>query len=183
MRARNLLQSLLAVSQAHRRPMYLQLMEQIRHWIAVSDWLPGHELPSIRALAVEVGVSVIIAKRAYLELERGGGHRDAKRSSRVGRPRRSTSVKNATMKLDADEERAARVCRARRGKSVRWRQAGASSRYAKATFRKDRPNNTVQELSIRWSVDGQKFFFNRPVSGRNPLFSINADGSPAGFRG
>jgi hypothetical protein len=71
-----------------------------------------------------------------------------------------------------------------------WKSGGGGkrerirySRYAKATFRKDRPNNTVQELSIRWSVDGQKFFFNRPVSGRNPLFSINADGSPAGFRG
>jgi dipeptidyl aminopeptidase/acylaminoacyl peptidase len=38
-------------------------------------------------------------------------------------------------------------------------------------------NNTVQELSIRWSVDGQKFFFNRPVSGRMQLFSINADGT------
>ena len=38
-------------------------------------------------------------------------------------------------------------------------------------------NNTVQELSIRWSVDGQKFFFNRPVSGRNQLFSINVDGT------
>jgi GntR family transcriptional regulator len=45
--------------------MYLQLMEQIRHWIAVGDWLPGNELPSIRALAVEVGVSVIIAERAW----------------------------------------------------------------------------------------------------------------------
>jgi len=38
-------------------------------------------------------------------------------------------------------------------------------------------NNTVQELSIRWSVDGQKFFFNRPVSGPNQLFSINVDGT------
>ena len=40
MRAKNRLQSLLAVFQADRRPMYLQLMEQIRHWIAVADWLP-----------------------------------------------------------------------------------------------------------------------------------------------
>ena len=38
-------------------------------------------------------------------------------------------------------------------------------------------NNTVQELSIRWSVDGQKFFFNRPVPVRNQLFSINVDGT------
>jgi GntR family transcriptional regulator len=52
--------------------MYLQLMEQIRHRIAIGDWPPGQELPSIRALAVDVGVSVITVKRAYFELERGG---------------------------------------------------------------------------------------------------------------
>src|SRR5262245_8876472 len=33
--------------------------------IAVGDWLRGHELPSIRELAVDVGVRVTIAKRAY----------------------------------------------------------------------------------------------------------------------
>jgi TolB protein len=38
-------------------------------------------------------------------------------------------------------------------------------------------NNTVQELSIRWSVDGQKFFFNRPAPMRSQLFSINVDGT------
>ena len=64
--------SALTVSQADRRPMYLQLMEQIRRRIAVGDWPPGQELPSIRALAVEVGVSVITVKRAYFELERNG---------------------------------------------------------------------------------------------------------------
>ena len=62
----------LIISQADRRPMYLQIMEQIRHRIAVGDWPPGHELPSIRALAVSTQVSVITIKRAYLELERDG---------------------------------------------------------------------------------------------------------------
>jgi TolB protein len=38
-------------------------------------------------------------------------------------------------------------------------------------------NNTVQELSIRWSVHGTQFWFQRPVSGRNQLFKINADGT------
>ena len=52
--------------------MYLQIMEQIRRRIAVGDWQPGHELPSIRALAAAVQVSVITVKRAYLELERDG---------------------------------------------------------------------------------------------------------------
>ncbi|MPZ18272.1 MAG: GntR family transcriptional regulator [Luteitalea sp.] len=62
----------LLISQADRRPMYLQIMEQVRHRIAVGDWPPGHELPSIRALAATVQVSVITVKRAYFELERDG---------------------------------------------------------------------------------------------------------------
>jgi GntR family transcriptional regulator len=52
--------------------MYLQLMEQICQRVATADWPAGHELPSIRALAAEVRVSVITVKRAYLELERQG---------------------------------------------------------------------------------------------------------------
>jgi GntR family transcriptional regulator len=62
----------LLISQADRRPMYLQIMEQIRHRIAVGDWPAGQELPSIRALAASTQVSVITVKRAYLELEREG---------------------------------------------------------------------------------------------------------------
>jgi GntR family transcriptional regulator len=62
----------LLISHADRRPMYLQIMEQIRRRIAVGDWPPGRELPSIRALAAAVQVSVITVKRAYLELEREG---------------------------------------------------------------------------------------------------------------
>jgi GntR family transcriptional regulator len=64
--------SYITISQADRRPMYLQIIEQIRHRIAVGDWKSGDELPSIRALAVSTQVSVITVKRAYLELEREG---------------------------------------------------------------------------------------------------------------
>lgn len=60
----------LTISQADRRPMYLQIMEQIRRRIAVGDWQPGDEIPSIRALAASTRVSVITIKRAFLELER-----------------------------------------------------------------------------------------------------------------
>ena len=62
----------LIVSQADARPLYLQLMEQIRQRVAAGDWPPGYELPSIRELAADVRVSVITIKRAYLELEREG---------------------------------------------------------------------------------------------------------------
>jgi GntR family transcriptional regulator len=58
------------ISQADKRPMYLQIMEQIKQRVAVGDWKPGQALPSIRQLAVDFGVSVITVKRAYLELER-----------------------------------------------------------------------------------------------------------------
>lgn len=52
--------------------MYLQIVEQIRHRVAVGDWQPGQEMPSIRALAIDLRVSVITVKRAYLELEHAG---------------------------------------------------------------------------------------------------------------
>jgi GntR family transcriptional regulator len=60
------------ISQTDARPMYLQIMEQIRARIAAGDWPPGKELPSIRALAVDLNVSVITVKRAYLDLESEG---------------------------------------------------------------------------------------------------------------
>lgn len=52
--------------------MYLQIVEQIRRRIALGDWAPGQEIPSIRVLAAETRVSVITIKRAYFELEREG---------------------------------------------------------------------------------------------------------------
>ena len=62
----------LVISRSDGRPMYLQIMEQIRQRIAVGDWARGSEIPSIRQLAVALRVSVITIKRAYLELEREG---------------------------------------------------------------------------------------------------------------
>jgi GntR family transcriptional regulator len=60
------------ISQTDARPMYLQIMEQIRARIAAGDWEAGKELPSIRALAAALNVSVITIKRAYLDLENEG---------------------------------------------------------------------------------------------------------------
>src|SRR5580693_682314 len=60
------------ISQTDKRPIYLQIMEQIKRRIAVGDWAEGQGIPSIRQLAVDLQVSVITVKRAYLELEREG---------------------------------------------------------------------------------------------------------------
>jgi len=60
------------ISQTDARPMYLQILEQIRARVAAGDWPAGKELPSIRALAAALNVSVITIKRAYLDLESEG---------------------------------------------------------------------------------------------------------------
>jgi GntR family transcriptional regulator len=60
------------ISQSDKRPMYLQIMEQIKLRVSVGDWAEGQGIPSIRQLAVDLQVSVITVKRAYLELEREG---------------------------------------------------------------------------------------------------------------
>jgi len=62
----------IVISQTDSRPMYLQIMEQVKQRVAVGEWAPGDEIPSIRQLAVALRVSVITIKRAYLELEREG---------------------------------------------------------------------------------------------------------------
>jgi GntR family transcriptional regulator len=60
------------LSQTDGRPIYLQLMEQIKQRIAVGDWKKGEPIPSIRQLAADLQISVITVKRTYLELERAG---------------------------------------------------------------------------------------------------------------
>ena len=53
-------------------PMYRQVTDQIRDAIAAGDLQPEQLLPSIRELALELGVSVITIKRAYQDLEDAG---------------------------------------------------------------------------------------------------------------
>ena len=60
------------LSQVDGRPMYLQIIEQIKRRITLGDWQPGLKLPSIREFAVALRVSVITVKRAYQELESQG---------------------------------------------------------------------------------------------------------------
>lgn len=60
------------LSRTSDRPVYQQIIDQIKRRVSTGDWGPGLELPSIRALATELRVSVITVRRAYLELEREG---------------------------------------------------------------------------------------------------------------
>lgn len=60
------------LSQTDGRPMYAQIIEQIKNRVSVGDWPKGYKLPSIREMAVATKVSVITVKRAYQELESEG---------------------------------------------------------------------------------------------------------------
>ena len=77
--------------------MYLQIIEQVRLKVAVGDWPPGMELPSIRQLAADLAVSVITVKRAYQELEQEGVI--------LTQPGRGSIVAHAPAPQDAQWER------------------------------------------------------------------------------
>ncbi len=62
----------ITVSTFSPKPIYAQIEEQLRAGILSGDIEPEKELPSIRALAQSLRVSVITVKRAYEDLEREG---------------------------------------------------------------------------------------------------------------
>ncbi len=62
----------LFLSATDKKPMYLQIVEQITSKVLLGDWPAQMALPSIRELAADTQVSVITVKRAYAELEQAG---------------------------------------------------------------------------------------------------------------
>ena len=54
------------------QPIYSQIASQIKAQILSGELQPGDALPSIRALAKDLKISVITTKRAYDELENAG---------------------------------------------------------------------------------------------------------------
>ena len=54
------------------RPIYDQIVSQLRKQILTGELPADAPLPSIRSLAKDLGISVITTKRAYEELEREG---------------------------------------------------------------------------------------------------------------
>ena len=60
------------VSNASDKPIYEQIYSQIKGAILRGEVKEGEILPSIRALAKELRISVITTKHAYEELEREG---------------------------------------------------------------------------------------------------------------
>ncbi len=62
----------LIISNASGKPIYEQIYTQVKNCIISGELSPGDALPSIRALAKDLRISVITTTRAYDELERDG---------------------------------------------------------------------------------------------------------------
>jgi GntR family transcriptional regulator len=83
-------------------PIYLQLMEQVKHAIETGALRPGEQLPGIRPLAEELVINPNTVAKAYRELEHDG----------VIELRQGAGAfvsDNAPTKKDADKLRAAQA--------------------------------------------------------------------------
>lgn len=60
------------ISNAANKPIYEQIASQVKSQIMSGGLAEGEQLPSIRALANDLHVSVITTKRAYADLEQQG---------------------------------------------------------------------------------------------------------------
>ncbi len=60
------------LSNSSDEPIYQQIVSQIKSHIMNGTLAAGDALPSMRALAAQLRISVITTKRAYEELERDG---------------------------------------------------------------------------------------------------------------
>lgn len=52
------------------RPIWVQLVVEFRRRISTGQWAPGSRIPSVRELALEVGVNPNTVQRALGELDR-----------------------------------------------------------------------------------------------------------------
>jgi GntR family transcriptional regulator len=91
------------ITRKSRVPVYLQIVDQIKHLIATGRLQPGEQLPTIRQLSVDLGVARNTVAHAYRELDKEGVI-----STRQGR--RGTLVSE-----QPDQLQLARGCRERLG--------------------------------------------------------------------
>ena len=62
----------ITVDTRDRKPIYEQLTENIRRLVLQGVLQPNEQLPSVRALAVELAINPNTIQKAYAELERQG---------------------------------------------------------------------------------------------------------------
>jgi GntR family transcriptional regulator len=62
----------LSINEKDSRPIYLQIISQIREQVGNGTLKPGTELPSVRELAQSLGINLHTVRSAYLKLRDQG---------------------------------------------------------------------------------------------------------------
>lgn len=92
---------MLGIDKFSRVPIYEQIVSQIETHIMLGEYKPEQALPSVRALAVELGINPNTLQKAYAELERKGLCQSAPGSGRfVSRDAVAVIKEQAKMKLE-----------------------------------------------------------------------------------
>lgn len=66
------MEPIIFIDEQSKEPIYRQIVEQVRRYVATGVLAPGDELPSLRQLAVDLNVHLNTIALAYRELERQG---------------------------------------------------------------------------------------------------------------
>lgn len=74
-------------------PIYLQIRNQIVQGISNGQLLPGEQLPTVRALALEIGINTMTVSKAYQILKQEGYiHTDRRSGAKVRESFRQAGV-------------------------------------------------------------------------------------------
>jgi len=105
--------SVLIINPESGTPIYLQIMEQIRHAIGLGVFPPGTSIPTIRELALQLHVNPNTVAKAIRELEREG-----LLTTRVGK---GSFVSESALAISAqDREQQGNELAGRFGKDMIW---------------------------------------------------------------
>lgn len=63
---------LLSINEEDSRPIYLQIIGQVKEQVSSGSLHPGEELPSVRELADSLGINMHTVRNAYLKLRDQG---------------------------------------------------------------------------------------------------------------
>ena len=80
-----------SIDEQDSRPIYQQIVSQVREQVSQSLLAPGDELPSVRELSDSLGINMHTVRRAYVELRDQGII-----SMRLGRRARITGIRPAS---------------------------------------------------------------------------------------
>lgn len=91
---------IIAINESSEIPIYIQIRDQIVMGISDGKLLPGEQLPTVRALATDIGINTMTVSKAYQLLkqegyivtERRNGARVSSRFSSSGHLGRDTAL-------------------------------------------------------------------------------------------